>query len=308
MKSKAIIWIIVLALLWGPAFLFMKVAVREIPPLTIAATRVTLGAALLYLIFRLQGQSLPKFGLLWRHFAVMGLAANALPFSLLSWGQQYIDSALAAILVGTLPLFTLFLAHFFTVDDRLSPNKVAGMLVGFGGLVLLFGPVLFDGVRATLWGGAAAIGAAFSYAVAFVYARQRLRGLPPLVAPMAQLTAAAIYLLPLALIVEQPYALSWPTWSVINALLLLSVWSTVLAFVVYYRAMEQISASTISVATYLNPIVATVLGGILLHEQLGWNAYLGYVLILLSAMVTNNIRFVKFKGTPLISIFFPAVR
>jgi drug/metabolite transporter (DMT)-like permease len=297
MKLKALFWIVALALLWGPAFLFMKVAVQEIPPLTVAATRVSLGAALLYLILRFQGRSLPKFGSSWRHFAVMGLAANALPFALLSWGQQYIDSALAAILVGAVPLFTIFLAHFFTVDDRLSLNKMVGIPVGVGGLVLLFIPALFDGVHATLWGSAAAIGSALSYAVAFVYARQRLRGLPPLVGPTAQLIMAAIYLLPLALIIEQPYALPTPTWSVINSLLLLTVWSTILAFIIYYRAMEQISASTLSVVTYLNPIVATVLGVIVLQEQLGWNVYLGYVLILLSAMVANNVHPSKIRIT-----------
>ena len=133
MKSRVFIWLIVLALLWGPAFLFMKVAVQEIPPLTIAAVRVCLGAVLLCLILAVQGISLPKIGSHWKNFAVMGLTANAIPFAFLSWGQQYLDSAITAILMGAMPLFTMLLAHIFTADDTLSPNKVAGMLVGFGG-------------------------------------------------------------------------------------------------------------------------------------------------------------------------------
>jgi drug/metabolite transporter (DMT)-like permease len=288
MRLKAMIWLIVLALLWGPAFLFMKVAVQEVPPLTIAAVRVCLGAVLLCLILAVQGTPLPKIGPIWKDFAVMGLTANAIPFAFLSWGQQYIDSAVAAILVGAMPLFTMLLAHIFTVDDTLSPNKVAGMVAGFWGLVLLFAPAFLDGIHATLWGGTAAIGAALSYSVAFVYARKRLRGLPPLVGPTAQLVMAAVYLLPLSLIIERPYLLPLPAWSTLNSLLLLTVWSTVLAFIAYYRAMEHISATTLSVVTYLNPIIATILGVVILHEQLGWNSYLGYALIIVGAMIVNN--------------------
>lgn len=295
MRLKVLAWLTVLAMLWGPAFLFMKVAVLEIPPLTIATTRVGLGAALLYLILKFQGQSLPRFGSIWQHFAVMGITANALPFALLSWGQQYIDSALNAILMGTMPLFTMLLAHFFAKDDTLSLNKAAGMLVGFGGLVVLFMPALVAGIHATLWGGAAALAAAVSYSIAFVYARQRLRGMPPLVGPTAQMMMAAVCLLPLSFLVDRPMALPAPAWPTLGALLLLTVWSTVLAFVVYYRAMEQVSASTLSVVTYLNPIVATILGVVVLHEDLGWHTYLGYALIIVGALIINGSLRVRLK-------------
>jgi drug/metabolite transporter (DMT)-like permease len=218
----------------------------------------------------------------------MGFTANAIPFAFLSWGQQYIDSAVAAILMGAMPLFTMLLAHLFTADDTFSANKVAGITVGFGGLVALFLPDFFDGIHATLWGGAAVIGAAISYSVAFVYARQRLRGLPPLVGPAAQLATAALYLVPLSLIVERPYLLPMPAWPTLTSLLLLTVWSTVLAFVAYYRAMEHIGATTLSIVTYLNPVVATVLGLVVLQEQLGWNSYLGYGLIISGALIVNQ--------------------
>lgn len=295
MRLKVFVWLGVLALLWGPAFLFMKVAVQEIPPLTIATARVVLGAALLYLILKFQGTPLPGFGSIWKHFAIMGLTANAVPFALLSWGQQYIDSALNAILMGTMPLFTMLLAHFFARDDTLSVNKTAGILVGFGGLVALFMPALVDGIHATLWGGAAALGAAVSYSIAFVYARQRLRGQPPLVAPTAQMIMAAVFLVPLSFLIDRPAALLAPAWSTLGALLLLTVWSTVMAFVVYYRAMEEVSASTLSVVTYLNPIVATILGVVILHERLGWHAYVGYALIILGALTINGTLRIGFR-------------
>lgn len=289
MRVRLLIWLIVLALMWGPAYLFMKVAVQEVPPLTVAAARVTLGAMLLYLILRFQGRALPKISSVWKQFALVGLTANAVPFAFLSWGQQYIDSALASILVGTTPLFTMLLAHLFTADDSLSPNKVTGVVMGFAGLIALFIPALFEGIQATLWGLAATIGAAVNYSIAFVYTRQRLRGLPPLVGPTAQLLMAAIYLLPLSLIIEQPYALPVPSWPALGSLLLLAIWSTALAFVAYYWLIERISASTLSLVTYLIPIVATVLGVVVLHEQLGWNSYLGYILIILGAVIVNGV-------------------
>jgi drug/metabolite transporter (DMT)-like permease len=288
MQLSALFWLTVLALLWGPAFLFMKVAVQEVPPLTVAASRVSAGALLLYVILKLQGHSLPKFGPVWVRFAVMGLTSNALPFFLLSWGQQYVSSALAAISVGASPLFTMLLAHYFTSDDRLSASKVIGLAIGFGGLVALFVPALVEGGDASLWGLAATTGAGLSYGIAFVYARQRLPQLPPLVGPAAQLVMASIWLLPITLVVDQPYTLPALSWPVIVSLLLVTVWCTVLAFVVYYRVMKQISATILSLVTYLNPIVATVLGVVVLQEQLGWNGYLGYVLIILSAIIVNG--------------------
>lgn len=268
--------------------MFVKVAVQEIPPLTLVATRVSLAALMLYFVLRSQRRALPAFGPIWKHFAVVGLLSNALPFTLLSWGELYIDSALAAILVGTTPLFTLILAHLFIADERLNLTKAGGVLVGFSGLIVLVAPALFSGVQATVLGLLAATAAAASYGAGIVYTRQNLRGLPPLVGPTAQLTMAALYLLPVSFVVERPYTLSAPSWQVVAALLLLAVICTALAFVVYYRVMEQTSATNLSLITYMIPVVATVLGVVVLNEQIGWNAYLGCMLILLGVMVVNG--------------------
>jgi drug/metabolite transporter (DMT)-like permease len=144
-------------------------------------------------------------------------------------------------------------------------------------------------VQATVWGLLASLLAAASYAGATVYSQKTLRGLPPLVGPAAQLTMATVFLLPLAWIIEQPYTLPLPSWPAINSLLLLILVSTVLAFVVYYRALETLKATVLSLTTYLIPLVAMVLGVAILHEQLGWNAYLGFGLILLGVMIVNGI-------------------
>ncbi len=293
MGLNVFLWLVVLALLWGPSFLFIKVAVHDIPPLTLAAARVSLAAVLLYVVLRFQGRTLPRFGPVWKHFAVMGLVSNALPFTLFSWGEQYIDSALAAILNGTTPIFTIILAHIFTADDRLTPGKTMGVVLGFGGMMALLAPALFGGVIATTWGLVAITVASASYGVAIVYGRQHLRGLPPLVGPAAQLTMASLYLVPLSLTIERPYLLPTPSWTAVGSLLTLAIFGTALAFVIYYRIMENANATHLSMVTYLVPIVGTLLGVVVLHERPGWNAYLGCALIILGVMIVNGF----FKAT-----------
>ncbi len=283
------LWLLFLAALWGPSFLFIKVAVEDIPPLTMVVGRVGIATILLYILLRFQGRKLPKFGLTWKHFAVMAFFQHALPFTLFNWGEQYIDSALAAILNGTVPLFTIILAHIFTYDDRITPAKMLGVLVGFGGLILLILPSLVGGVQATTWGLIAITVASVSYGIAIVYSRLNLRGQPPLVAPTAQLGIATLFMLPLALIVEQPYTLALPSFSAVSSLFALAVFGTALAFVVFYHIIERVSASYVSMVTYIVPVFGVVLGVLILDEQLQWNAYAGCALILAGVMVVNGI-------------------
>ena len=129
-----------LALLWGPSFLFIKIAVLKIPPITLAALRVALAAGLLYVVLRVRDECCPSFGSVWKHVAVMGLVSNALPFTLFSWVNNISIVALAAILNGATPLFTIVLAHYLTADERITPTKFLGILLGFGGVGCLVGP------------------------------------------------------------------------------------------------------------------------------------------------------------------------
>jgi drug/metabolite transporter (DMT)-like permease len=289
MKLKNFLWLLFLAALWGPSFLFIKVAVAEIPPLTLVVGRVGIAGILLYLILRFQGRNLLPFGPIWGHLAVVALIQNAIPFVLFGWGEQYIDSGLAAILNGTTPLFTLILAHLFTRDDRLTPTKAVGTMIGFGGLSVLIGPSLVAGIQATTWGLLAVTVASVCYGVAIIYSRRHLRGLPPLVGPTTQLLLATLFLLPLSLLIEQPYHLSAPSWPALGSLLALSVLGTGLAFVIYYVLIERVSATYLSMVTYLVPVFGVILGVWVLKEQLDWNAYLGCTLILLGVMIVNGL-------------------
>lgn len=283
------LWLLLLAALWGPSFLFIKVSVAEIPPLTLVLGRVGLAAVLLYAVLRLQGRKLPKWGPVWKHVAIVALVHNAIPFVLFGWGEQYIDSALASILNGTTPLFTIVLAHFFVADDRLTPTKVVGTLLGFGGLALLIAPSLVGGIQATTWGLLAVTVASFFYGVALVYSRNHMRGLPPLVAPTAQMFMATVYILPLALIFDRPFSLPAPSWPAVASLLALAVLGTAVAFIVYYRLVEQADASYVSMVTYMIPVFGVILGIVVLAEKLHWTAYVGCTLILVGVMIVNGV-------------------
>lgn len=286
MKLKHLLWLLMLAACWGPTAFFVKVAVKEIPPITLVAGQVGLACALLYLILKAQKRPLP-IGM-WSKFAIIGLFANALPFILITWAGQYIDSALAAIINGTVPIFTVLLAHFFISDDRLDLTKVSGVGLGFGGLLLLIVPSILGGVKMNTWGLVAVTGASLSYGIAIVYTRKYLCGLPPLTGPAAQLSMAFLYLLPLAVLIEQPWTMAPPSWAALGAFIGLAILATALAYVVYYRLLEMTSASYASMATYLIPIVGMVLGRVVLSEELHWNAYVGCVVVIVGIMIANG--------------------
>lgn len=289
MNWKNLSLMILLAALWGPSFVFIKVGVETIPPMTLVFGRVALAAVLLYVVLRWQHGRLPGSLTIWKHIAVVALIHNAIPFFLFAWGEQYVDSALASILNGTIPLFTILLAHFFTQDDHLTPAKVIGVLVGFAGMLVLVYPSFQDGVVATAWGVLALVLASFLYGVAIVYGRNHLRGLPPLVAPTGQMMMASLYLLPLMLLLERPWTLPAPSMPSILSMLALAVLGTALAFIVYYKLLERAGASYLSMVAYMIPVFGIFFGVILLDEQLTSEMILGGALILFGVMIVNGL-------------------
>jgi len=289
MKLKNFLLLVLLASMWGPSFLFIKVAVEDIPPMTMVFGRVATGAIVLLFLLRLQGSHLPKWGPIWKHIAVVALVHNAIPFVLFSWGEQYIDSGLAAILNGTVPFFTIILAHYFAENDRITPVKIIGILIGFGGMVLLAVPSFGDGVRATTWGVLAITAASFLYGIAIVYTRNHLRGLQPMAAPTGQMMIASLYMLPLSLLVDRPYLLPMPSLASLGSMLMLGILGTALAFTVYYRLLERASASYVSMTTYMIPVFGVILGAVVLHEAITWERVAGCGLILFGVMIVNGL-------------------
>lgn len=288
MNSKNIFLMVLLAALWGPSFVFIKVAVESISPFTLVLGRVGLAALLLYGVLRWQNGRLPRSWQTWKHLTVVALCHNAIPFILFAWGEQYVASNIASILNGTIPLFTILLAHFVIHDDRLTLAKIVGVLIGFVGIVVLLLPTFSSQIVAPVWGVLGITLACFLYAVAIVYSRNHLRGLPPLVAPTGQMIVASLALLPFVLLVDRPWTAVWPSWPSLLSVVGLAVLGTALAFMVYYRLLEQASATHVSMVTYIMPLFGIILGAIFLDESLTVEMALGTGLILIGVFIVNG--------------------
>ncbi|NJM92432.1 MAG: DMT family transporter, partial [Rhodospirillaceae bacterium] len=194
--------LLTLSILWGGSFFFVGVAVTALPPFTIVLLRVAIAATALHLVLRATRTAMPWDGKTWLAFFGMGLLNNAIPFSLIVWGQTHIASGLASILNATTPLFTVLVAHVLTADERLSKGRIVGVLLGLGGVVALIGPQALTGLGKDVVAQLAVLGAALSYAFASIFGRRFKRmGVSPLATATGQLTASSTLMLPVALIV-----------------------------------------------------------------------------------------------------------
>jgi drug/metabolite transporter (DMT)-like permease len=256
-----------LSLLWGGSFFFAKIAVLELPPLTVALGRVAIAAAILLTLARVTGVALPTTLAAWRPYALMGLLNNVVPFTLLFWGQTHIPSGLAAILNATTPLFTVLVAHVATADEKLNAARLAGLAAGLAGVVVMIGPDVLRDLGANVLAQFACLLAAISYAFAAVYGR-RFRGEPALRVAAGQLTASSIILaLPVALI-DQPWMLALPSHKAIAALVGLAALSTALGYLIFFRILARAGANNVALVTFLIPVSAIMLGTLILGEQL----------------------------------------
>ncbi|MDJ1157545.1 DMT family transporter [Chelatococcus sp. SYSU_G07232] len=268
-----------LSLLWGGSFFFAKVALRELPPFTVALGRVGLAAATLGLVLAVLRQGLPRLRALWGAFLVMGLLNNLAPFSLIFWGQTTLTAGHAAILNATMPLFTVIVAHVTTTEERITPAKLAGMLAGFGGVVVMIGPGLAVVDRA-FWAQVACLSAAFCYACAGVFGRRfRRLGVAPLQTAFGQLAATTLMLVPVVFIVDRPSLQGLAHPATLGALAGLAILSTALAYVVYFRLLATAGATNLSLVTLLIPASAALLGYAFLGERLGPGHLAGMSLI-----------------------------
>lgn len=265
--------LVVLAFIWGWSFLFIKVAVEGLTPTTVAWTRIALGAAVLHLILRRQGNRVPWDRVLVRHLAVVALFGNIVPFSLLAWAEQNITSGLTAVLNASTPLFTALFSAV-ALSERLRPLQVAGLVVGIAGVVLAVDLGASDLHGSSLAGSLAAVAAGTCYGVAWVYMRRNLMSLPPIVAAAGQLTAGAVLLAPIAFLTTAIDGISL-TPTRVGAVLVLGAVGTGLAFVLSYRITGELGATKASLVTYLIPVVALAVGVIVLDEPFEWRLVLG---------------------------------
>jgi drug/metabolite transporter (DMT)-like permease len=266
-----------LSALWGGSFFFSKLALAELPPLSLVLWRVSLAALALWALALITRQPVPRDPRLWVSFIVMGALNNLIPYSLIFWGQTRIASGLASILNATTPLWTVLLAHLLTRDERLTPGRGAGVLAGLAGVAVMVGPDALGGLGADLLAQAAVIGAAVSYACAGIYGK-RFRAVPPLITAAGQLTCAAALALPIALLAERP-AVALPGPRTLAALLGLALLSTALAYVIYFRLLARAGATNLLLVTLLIPASAILLGTLFLGERLELRQLAGMALI-----------------------------
>ena len=281
MSAKDWSMLLMLSFLWGGSFFFIGVAVTELPPLTIVTLRVGLAAIILWIFFLVSGQEVPKSFSLWRTFFVLGLFGNAIPFSLIVWGQTHIASGLASIINATTPLFTILIAGTLLSDERITGGKLIGVALGILGVaVLIIGPSRMIEITSDTTAQLAVVGAAISYGFATVYGRRfKAMGISPLTTVIGQVTTATVILLPLALILERPDQLSNPSIQVWLAVFSLAAFSTVLAYILFFRILSSAGATNVVLVTFLVPITASLLGWLVLDEQLYIEHFIGMVFI-----------------------------
>ena len=289
-------WLILgtLAIIWGGAFFFIGVAVRHVQPLTYVWLRLSIAAAALWIYLHLKGERLGLPRSAWGSILLLALLNNALPFTLFGWGQTHIASGLASILNATTPIWGVVVAHFLTHDERMSPRKIAGVVLGFAGVALMIGPSLLSSLGSAALAQLACVTASLSYALAAVWARRfRRQGISPLSVTTGQLTAGAFVMLPLSVVVDRPWTHAFPPATAWGAIIALALFCTALGYVLYFRLIATSGATNALLVTLLVPPVAILLGGLFLGETLAAQDFAGLVLIALGLAAIDG-RLLKF--------------
>lgn len=264
-------WAMLLALaaVWGGSFFFNGIAVQELPVFTVVGFRVTLAALILLAILRLRGERMPRGRQVWAAFLGMGLLNNAIPFSMIVWGQQHIASGVASILNASTPLFTVIFAHVLTRDERMTTGRLAGVAIGFAGVAVMIGPAALRDLGVQVAAQLACLAGAVSYAFAGIYGRRfRAMGISPISTATGQVMASGMILLPLVLLVDRPWTLAAPGPAAILALIGVAAISTALAYVLYFRILATAGATNLLLVTFLIPVSAILLGTLFLDETL----------------------------------------
>lgn len=275
-------WTILLFLsfLWGASFLFIEIAVETVPPLTFVLIRVAIAAAALWLYLLARGQKLPLPPGALMAFLVIALLNNVLPFILFAWAQKTITAGLGSILNAMTPVWGVIVAHLWTRDERMTPAKVVGVLLGFGGVSVLIGVDLLGEIGTRVWAQLACLAATLCYALAGVYGRRfSTMGIPPAAVSTGQFTAAALIMLPLVLLFEPLSQTAAPPAEAWAAMVALALFCTSFAYILYFRLIASAGATNALLVTFLIPISAILLGALFLGEMLEPRHFAGMALI-----------------------------
>ncbi|MGR3662024.1 MAG: DMT family transporter [Paracoccaceae bacterium] len=285
--SRAWMEMFLLALIWGGSFLSFSLALREIGVFTTVAFRVGGGAIVLWIYILARGLKLPKSPKIWAALLVQGMINNVIPFSLIAWGQLRVPSGLASILNASTAIIGIVIAAAFFADERLTPRKLTGVVLGFLGVATAIGLSAMTEFNLTSLAQLAIVGSSLAYALSGVWARKTLSDLSPQVAAAGMVTAAALFIVPFALWVEGVPTFSYApsTWA---ALIHLSVIATALAYLLYYRVLGMAGSGNLMLVTLLVAPVAILLGAVVLGEELKPQAYAGFALLAIGLLVLDG--------------------
>jgi drug/metabolite transporter (DMT)-like permease len=287
MKTKDWLAFILLGVIWGSSFLWIKIAVQEISPILLVSFRLLFGAVGLAVAALFLQPKWPRQRRIWLFLILFGFTNNAIPYVLISWGEQFIDSGVAAVLNSTTPLFTMILAHFYLHDDRITPARLSGLLIGFVGIIILVSRDIQPGMHFNVLGQVAVLIASALYAGSSVLARRTTRGIQPIVQGLIPLpgAGAAMWLTTLALyrpITPPQLPITWA------AILWLGLLGTALAFLLYFYLLNSVGPTRTALVTYVFPLVGVILGVVLLQEALNWQLILGGALVVSSIVLVNR--------------------
>lgn len=286
MTPRQWILILVTGALFGSSFFFIKLAVGDLPPLTIAACRALVAAIAVGAAAGALGARLPPLGRAWQPLLMVGLLTAILPYSLIAAGQTRIDSALGGILFATIPLFSVFLARVFLPDEPLKSARLTGALIGLLGVAVVIGPGALAGLSNQMAGVVMTLLAAASYAAGAVYSRSQTT-LSPLVMAMGQMVVAAPVLTGLAFVSDHPWTLA-PSAAALAALLAVGLVSTALPTLLFFRLVREVGPARTSILTFFMPVFALLLGTLVLGERPHLSAYPGLGLIFAGAILISR--------------------
>ena len=280
--------LLTLSALWGSSFLFIKVGVETVPAATLTLTRLVIAAAVLVVVARMAGQSIPRGARLWGVITAAALFGNALPFTLIAWGEEGIDSGLAAILMAVMPLTTVLLAHIFTSDEKMTPRKALGVILGISGLIVLIGPEKLAQLGEDTLRQLAVAGAAFCYGINAIVTKG-LTGQPRRALAAALMAISTVMLIPVTLIMDEPWRIE-PSALSLAAIIGLGVFQTAIGTLLMLAIVRRQGASFFSQINLLIPLFGVMYGALLLFERPPPSAYAALALILLGVAVARGRR------------------
>jgi drug/metabolite transporter (DMT)-like permease len=285
-----------LSVLWGGAFFLIELGLRSYSPNTLVFMRLALAVPPMWIAMRFTGDHLPRDLKSWGLLMVVGALNCALPFILFFWGQQYLDSGYASILNATTPLWGVVVAHFMTSDEKATPARIVGVLVGMAGIIVMVGPDAMKGLSNNLLAQIACIISTLFYSFAAIYGRRLGQTkMTPMVVATGQTMMAAVFMLPIILLYDQPWTMAMPRLDATLAGITLALLSTALAYILYFRLIDRAGASNAQLVAFIMPVLAIILGVAFLGESLNGGQVAGAILIAAGLVILDGRLIARFQ-------------